>query len=130
MAGISVSKNFVLPNPTLNYIPTRGDVNFIDSNIFAVPNDEVSLIGIGRVLLNFDLTNNTFYIGDQTPGSQNYLSGSAGQLRLVAPTLVYIDCTTKLELKATLSGSAGGASGQHLPVTVNGVNYKLQLLNS
>ena len=28
-----------------------------------------------------------------------------------------------------LSGTAGGASGQHLVLTINGVNYKIALLN-
>lgn len=66
----------------------------------------------------------------QTGGSDN--NYFAGKL-LVGTTTVtarQIHINGNIELTTTLSGTAGGSSGNHLSVWVNGTEYKIALLNA
>lgn len=88
----------------------------------------------GLVINNLNDYSHTFTLTNrwglyQTGGSDNnYLAGKL----LVGTTTVtarQVHISGNIELTTTLSGSAGGSSGQHLSIWANGTEYKIALLN-
>jgi hypothetical protein len=94
-----------------------GEVNFTRPLDFIGGSDANSTIktsGTGSVNLNLDTTGSAG-TGAIALRTKNGVAGSGGGLLLTGNTLQ--------------SGSAGGNSGQHLCITLNGVAYKIRLEN-
>lgn len=88
----------------------------------------------GLIINNLNDYSHTFTLTNrwgiyQTGGSDNnYLAGKL----LVGTTTVtarQVHISGNIELTTTLSGTAGGNSGQHLSIWANGNEYKIALLN-
>jgi hypothetical protein len=106
--------NFIQLNA--NDVPV-GEVNIfrpIDFIGGSDANATVKVSGTGSVNLNLDATSSAG-TGAIALKTKNGTPGSGGGLLLTGDTL--------------LSGSAGGASGQHLCLTIGGTVYKIALLN-
>jgi hypothetical protein len=94
-----------------------GEVNIFRPIDFIGGSDANSTIktsGTGSVNLNLDATGSAG-AGAIALKTKNGTAGSGGGLLLTGDTL--------------LSPTSGGSSGQHLALTINGVVYKIQLLN-
>lgn len=135
MAGITISsKTSSFLNPTNLFIPVRDGFAFADSLLYQ--NDAGNIIQSDT--FGFTVNKNDLFtiVGDydgvsnQTKLTIDDLNQtveiySNGILRLNVGTngILFIDGT------GVISGSAGLLSGDYLAVTINGNEYKIQLLN-
>jgi hypothetical protein len=83
--------------------------------------------------LAFDFQNLRFYFGDYNTFGGNTHIYIADSAKLIQLYTVNGQVDTNADLLtfngALTSGSAGGSSGQHLKVTINGTQYKIKLEN-
>lgn len=104
-------------NPTEDVIPVRRDGHFQDSIIHDEGTRAYTKYADTLVGWLLDFGNGRYYLGD-TGGFQN------------STFLVVDDENQQLELSGvTMPATAGAASGKFIVLKVNGVNYKLSLLN-
>ena len=120
MAAITIGhNNLATINPTNGFLPYN-DNNIFQDSILQQTSPE-RLTGKTGTTENGVLIDYPNYI---------YKFGDFGNT-LWGTTIVINDVARKIELLGTnlTSGTSGGASGQHLSITINGTGYKLQLLN-
>jgi hypothetical protein len=87
--------------------------------------------GIG---LNLDCSNFEFYLGDYNTtnnGTSIFINDNVKQIRLNAQSgeIAFLTDALLFSGSALQSSSAGGNSGQHLVITLNGNQYKIKLEN-
>lgn len=101
--------SFISSGPTGGVInATTVNCNFLNSGFVVC--DQIDRNTPGDLQIN----NDTLLVGDLTLDGNLDLVENAGKLQII---------------NATLSGSSGSISGQHLQVMINGVNYKIELKN-
>jgi hypothetical protein len=113
-SGNTGGMNLVVDNT--NRIITIGDTENLANSTTIIVNDNSGLIKTQYGNLDFglklDFINNKYTLGDTT----EYIGIDTANNTLIAGANL-------------LSGSAGGASGQHLKININGTNYKIELRN-
>lgn len=116
MAGISISYTTPNINPTPNFLPiNNGTLNFGDSCIYYGSGRLQTKIGGVNKGMSLDFGANIYSIGDtQTLSVGTGLGG-------------YAFVASGTNLTETF---AGGSSGKHLIIQINGTIYKIQLLNN
>ena len=120
-----------------NRVYTFGDISSTNNGTSLYINDNADAIytanANGNEGINLVLGGNRYQFGDFS-GSYNGTSidikDTAKAINLIASGGTILFSTDLLNFVGTLtSGSAGGNSGQHLQVTINGTAYKIALLN-
>lgn len=122
MAGISynVPASGAAKNPTQNYIPVNlGLTNFSDSDLYNFSGQTMYPIPNGVIQGFFlDFPNKRISLGDFGPTDLALVIDSTNQV------YNFTGDPTAIE-----SSTAGGSSGNHLVIQVNGVTYKIKLEN-
>lgn len=135
MSFIAVGNiNTVGTNPTNYYLPVKTGNVFLDSLL--LQNDAASILqtnGFGFELNNVD---KAIYLGDWDSGGNGSKisiddTNLTGEIFVNGHLTLNVGNSGYLEIAGTgvSSGAAGGASGDHLVITVNGNQYKIALLN-
>lgn len=120
MAGIIYSAPAASKNPTANFVPLNlGLPGFSDSDILNLSGGYLYFVPNGILQgLYCDFAQKRAQIGDFGAGDINLTVDSLNQfVNFSGPVGVII------------SNTAGGSSGQHLCISVNGTAYKIALLN-
>ena len=133
MAGISFSNGGLsngggVGQTTSGYMPINQSGVFVNSKWKNVPSggsDIYQLIGSDNTVKVFNYNSSTDILTIGSTQSVNY-------------GYVYIDILSGylqiymqggLRIDTPIANTAGGASGKHLPVNINGTNYKIALLS-
>lgn len=122
MASVSYEQGIFNANPTNGRVPVNAGGYFADSKI---QNNVVSgnlemYNAANNAFFQYNNSANTVTIGDTTTGGYVTIDSFFGIVSLYA--------TGGLRINTQVSATAGGTA-THLIVTVNGVSYKIQLLN-
>jgi len=123
MASVSYEQGTFNANPTNGFVPVNAGGYFADSKI---ANDLVN-----NNLNIYNSANNPFFQYNNSAKSVTIgdTSGSGGYMSLDSFFgIVTIEATGGLLINTQVSATAGGTA-THLIVKVNGVDYKIQLLN-
>lgn len=138
MAAIVYTNINALLNPTTNYLPIKGSNQFEDSMLVQNNPNILTSVNINTGDDNgIYINNNTgYYIFGDYGGvinSQNILLDPTGRVVVNANKgiqLNMVDANPTLGLTGNItSATAGGSSGLHLALKINGIAYKIQLLN-
>lgn len=121
MASVSFAQNYGDNiNPTPSFIPYNAGGYFADSNIEDT-GEYTRIVGNGFNFLDYDRVQNILALGNYNAlSSYIYMDINSGTMKINAPIGLRIDANT--------AGTAGGTA-THMLLNVNGINYKVQLLN-
>ena len=115
-----------------------GDYNFNINGTCFIVDDSAQLIsttnGVDKVGLSLDLSGFSFYLGDFNGlNNASYIwikdSSKSILLNTSAGTIVNICDNLVFNGVPLQSNTAGGSSGEHLVINLNGSQYKIALLN-
>ena len=139
MAAIVYTNISALLNPTTNYLPIKGNDKFEDSMLVQ---DHANILWTidsntgNNNGLSVDNNTGNYKLGDYggVINSQSMSIDSTGYIILQAKRGILLslaDANPTLNLTGNVtSATASGSSGLHLVLKINGIAYKIQLLNS
>lgn len=127
-----------VPNPNTTFLPVNINGSFEDSNW--TQDQPVDAAGYLETVDNIGtpfgfkylIPAETVYMGDfdnSFNGTLITLKDNVGDIDLDASRVNFTTDTVTIT-GTVLSGTASGASGQHLRLTINGTIYKIALLNN
>jgi hypothetical protein len=128
-------KGILFDFPNANYF--FGDFNGLNNGCYLQINDNNKDIRtyLGNTFIGFvlDLTSYTFAFGDFNGANNSTYLQIKDNNKTIELNTVSGEISQTADLLrfsgALTSGSAGGSSGQHLQVTINGTQYKIKLEN-
>jgi hypothetical protein len=137
MASITISSpGGAIINPTDNYLPYKFSSNgFNDSILFQNSNNDLWGVdgntgNLQGIRINND--NGNYTLGD-IDGSftGSYIEILAGGNVSLNGSKILLNANSSIEMNGLLTAvSAGGNAGLHLELIINGIKYKIQLLNA
>jgi hypothetical protein len=137
MASINISSSVL--NPTNKFLPIKSNNEFDDSMLCQQSTNVLTSINVNTQNTNgISIDNNIgkYRFGDIEGNFNGQILDitELDSLRITAKKYFILQINDSLpEIRingSVTSGSAGGNSGQHLVLKINGTNYKIQLLNS
>jgi len=127
-----------VPNPTTTFLPVNIDGSFVDSNWTQDKqvNESAYIETVDNNATPFGfkylIPAETVYMGDFDAvgnGTLITIKDGPGDIDLDGARVNFTTDAVTIT-GAVLSGTASGASGQHLRLTINGTIYKIALLNN
>lgn len=137
MAAIVISSpGGAQTNPTNLFLPFNRAGVFVDSSLCQFSTNGIQTVDtVTNATQGLFINNGTGYyqfgdIDGMFTGA-NIQIASNGNISISATTKLILNTNESIEMSGLItSPTAGGSSGEHLELTINGTKYKIQLLNA